>query len=79
MRQNGDVTPPRSSTTEKPAPLAYSEEVAEYLRVPMPTFYKWSSEGKGPPSFKPGKRLLFRWADVYEWLDKHPKLDKRTP
>ena len=48
--------------------LATPVEVADYLRVPLRTIYRWRYAGEGPPAFRIGRHLRFRWADVEEWL-----------
>src|SRR6266508_2640634 len=48
--------------------LATPTEVADYLRVPLRTLYRWRYAGAGPPAFRVGRHLRFRWADVEEWL-----------
>lgn len=45
------------------------EEVAELFRVPIATLYHWRCAGIGPPSIRPGKRVLYRRADVDSWID----------
>jgi excisionase family DNA binding protein len=49
-------------------PLATPTEVADYLRVPLRTLYRWRYAGDGPPAFRIGRHLRFRWTDVEEWL-----------
>ena len=48
--------------------LATPVEVADYLRVPLRTIYRWRYAGDGPPAFRIGRHLRFRWSDVEEWL-----------
>ncbi len=52
----------------EPRALATPTEVADYLRVPLRTLYRWRYAGEGPPAFRVGRHLRFRWADVEEWL-----------
>jgi len=44
-------------------------EVAEMLRTPVESVRYWRHIGKGPPSFKVGRRVLYDAADVQVWLD----------
>jgi excisionase family DNA binding protein len=39
-------------------------EVAEELRAPIETVRYWRAVGKGPASFKIGRRVLYDQADV---------------
>ncbi len=44
------------------------EELAAYLRKPVPTIYQWNSRGDGPPYIKVGRTVVYRRADVERWL-----------
>ena len=48
--------------------LATLREVAAFLKVPQKTLYRWRYTGIGPPGYRVGKHLRFRWPDVEEWL-----------
>ncbi len=50
-------------------PLASVEEVAAYLGVPVATLYRWRSRSEGPPGFRVGRFVRYRWADVDAWLE----------
>lgn len=43
-------------------------EVAELLGVKLGTAYSMRSEGRGPVSFRRGKRLVYRRSDVEAFL-----------
>ena len=43
-------------------------EVAEALRAPVETVRYWRHVGKGPKSFKIGRRVLYDIADVEAWI-----------
>lgn len=43
-------------------------EVAEMLRTPVETVRYWRHVGKGPASFKVGRRVLYAVEDVDAWL-----------
>lgn len=45
-----------------------TEEVAELVRAPAETVRYWRHIGKGPKSFKVGRRVLYRREDVEAWL-----------
>ena len=49
------------------------EEVAEWLAVPVGTVYAWRYRSTGPASYKVGRHVRFRRADVDRWLE-----DQRT-
>jgi len=49
-------------------PLISAQQLADYLEVPIATLYAWRHRGEGPPGFRVGKHLRFRWADVRDWI-----------
>ncbi len=44
-------------------------EVAEILRTPPETVRYWRHTGKGPDSFKVGRRVLYAVSDVKTFID----------
>lgn len=44
-------------------------EVAEELRAPVETVRYWRHVGKGPASFKLGRRVLYARADVLRFIE----------
>ena len=52
-----------------PLELLTSAETAEVLRVPVRTLYVWRGAGRGPRSYRVGKHVLYRLADVEAWLE----------
>jgi excisionase family DNA binding protein len=46
------------------------QEVARYLRVPVPTIRWLRQEGRFAPAMKVGRRLVWDLADVREWAEK---------
>jgi excisionase family DNA binding protein len=44
-------------------------EVAEMLRMPVETVRYWRHVGKGPASFKLGRRVLYAIEDVEAFVD----------
>lgn len=45
-----------------------TEEVAECLRTSPETVRYWRHKGKGPKSFKVGKRVLYAATDLEEFI-----------
>ena len=43
-------------------------EVAELLRAPLETVRYWRHVGKGPASFKAGRRVLYELTDVEAFI-----------
>ncbi len=46
------------------------EEVAAQLRTPPATLRYWRHSGTGPKSFRLGRRVMYREADVATWLQR---------
>jgi excisionase family DNA binding protein len=45
-------------------------ELAKYLGVPVATLYAWRYRGEGPPGFRVGRHLRYRWSDVLAWIER---------
>lgn len=58
--------------------LLTSQEVADYLGVPVQTLYGWRMKGTGPRGIKIGKHVRYRRADVETWLEQQAD-DQRLP
>ncbi len=61
-----DDRPAASRQAER---LLSAQELADYLEVPVNTIYSWRHRDTGPPGFRIGKHLRYRWLDVQAWLD----------
>ena len=44
------------------------EELVDYLGVPVATLYQWRYRSEGPPGFRVGRHLRYRWIDIEEWI-----------
>ena len=53
-----------------PRPLWGTEDVAQYLGVPVKTLYKWRLERHGPPCLRVGKHLRYVPDDVFAWVER---------
>ncbi|MDQ3499625.1 MAG: helix-turn-helix domain-containing protein [Actinomycetota bacterium] len=49
--------------------LMTARDLAEYLEVPLATVYSWRRRREGPPGFRVGRHLRYRWRDVERWVD----------
>jgi excisionase family DNA binding protein len=45
------------------------EDLADYLNVPAATIYAWRHRRQGPPGFRVGRHLRFRWSDIERWIE----------
>jgi hypothetical protein len=52
------------------APALPVADVALFLDVPLSTLDKLRAEGRGPHTFKIGRRLYVRQGDMRAWLDR---------
>lgn len=48
--------------------LVTVEKLAQWLGVPVATIYTWRYQGDGPPSYKVGRHVRARAAEVEDWL-----------
>jgi excisionase family DNA binding protein len=44
-------------------------ELADYFDVPVATIYAWRYRRHGPPGFRVGRHLRFRYSDVQRWIE----------
>lgn len=49
--------------------LLTTAEVAALARAPISTVRYWRHLGTGPASFRLGRRVVYRRADVRKWLE----------
>jgi len=54
-------------------PLLTSQELADYLDIPLQTIYVWAARGSGPDRIKVGRYTRYRLSTVNEWLDSNVK------
>jgi predicted DNA-binding transcriptional regulator AlpA len=52
------------------------DEVAELTRKSRQALYSMRYTRTGPPSFRLGRRLVYRRADVLAWIEAHAATDK---
>ena len=62
----------RSVAAEEPKDVLTAREAAKYLRLALPTFYRYMWEGKVPSS-KIGGRYRFKKSLLDKWLGKEPE------
>jgi len=51
------------------------DDVSKLLNTPVATLRYWRHLGKGPKSFKVGRRIRYWRQDVLDWLDSEIKGD----
>jgi excisionase family DNA binding protein len=45
-----------------------TRELADYLRIPLGTIYRWRAAGLGPSAYRVGRHVRFDVGDVDTWL-----------
>ncbi len=53
------------------------DEAAALLRTPKATLRYWRHLGTGPASFRLGRRVVYRSADVEAWIDAQADVENR--
>jgi excisionase family DNA binding protein len=62
---------PTEAAGQQTGELLTVADVAEMTRLSAGTLRYWRALGEGgPPSFKLGRRVMYRRADVEKWLEK---------
>ena len=51
-----------------PEPLIGMAEVARLLDVPLGTLRTWRGKRTGPPGYRIGRAVKYRWSEVEKWL-----------
>lgn len=51
------------------------KDLAEHLGVPVATIYAWRYHREGPPGFRVGRHVRYRWTDVEQWISDRLKTD----
>lgn len=59
----------RTETTGSPTRLLTTEELAEYLQIPVRTIEDWRHRDYGPKYARMGKRVRYRQSAVDAWLE----------
>lgn len=44
-------------------------ELADYLGIPVQTIYQWRHRGEGPPGYRVGRHVRYRWTHIVSWLE----------
>ena len=58
--------------------LLGSQELADYLGVPLRTVYVWAARGTGPERVRVGRHTRYRMSAVNVWLDAKVKRSRRS-
>ncbi|RVU20475.1 DNA-binding protein [Streptomyces antnestii] len=51
---------------------------AEYLGISPNTLYVWRHRRQGPPSFRMGRRVMYRISALDEWVCDQERADSRS-
>ncbi|MGW1752227.1 helix-turn-helix transcriptional regulator [Streptomyces sp. NPDC002092] len=53
-------------------------KAAEYLGISPNTLYVWRHRRQGPPSFRMGRRVMYRIAALDAWVQAQEQADSRS-
>ncbi|MGW1540183.1 helix-turn-helix transcriptional regulator [Streptomyces sp. NPDC002309] len=53
-------------------------KAAEYLGISPNTLYVWRHRRQGPPSFRMGRRVMYRISALNEWVIAQERTDSRS-
>lgn len=67
------MEPPSRNTAFLTLPKA-----AEYLGLSPNTLYVWRHRRQGPPSFRMGRRVMYRISALDEWVASQERADSRS-
>lgn len=59
------------SNQDRDQKLLTITEAADVVRAPVATLRYWRHLGTGPRSFRLGRRVLYRYADLILWINEH--------
>lgn len=59
---------PIKPTSPLEEPLWSVEDTSDYLGVPVGTLYQWRHRRIGPPSYRVGRFIRYRPAEVRQWV-----------
>lgn len=51
--------------------LLTTQDVADYLGIPVATLHQWRTKGTAPRAVKVGRHLRFRLTDVDAWCERN--------
>ncbi|MER8061785.1 MULTISPECIES: helix-turn-helix domain-containing protein [unclassified Streptomyces] len=68
---------PEPSGTQETAFLNLPR-AAEYLGISPNTLYVWRHRRQGPPSFRMGRRVMYRITALDEWVCDQERADSRS-
>jgi excisionase family DNA binding protein len=64
--------------TDQQPELLTITEVADVLRTPVATLRYWRHVGTGPASFRIGRHVLYRRADLEGWIEQQVGVSLRA-
>lgn len=59
--------------------LLTTQELADYLGVPVSTVYAWRARGTAPEAVRVGRYTRYRMSAVSAWLDALAERSRRVP
>ncbi|MDI5968375.1 helix-turn-helix domain-containing protein [Streptomyces sp. SL13] len=65
-------------TNESTAAFLTLPRAAEYLGISANTLYVWRHRRQGPPSFRMGRRVMYRVSALNNWIAQQEEADSRS-
>lgn len=50
-----------------------TREAARFLGLSVDELYRMRERGQGPPGYRIGRHLRFRWTDLHVWQQRHDR------
>jgi predicted DNA-binding transcriptional regulator AlpA len=70
VHRTADSQHPHDDRASNPPELSTITEAAQIVRAPVATLRYWRHLGTGPHSFRLGRRVVYRAADLQAWIAK---------
>ncbi|MFJ2649486.1 helix-turn-helix transcriptional regulator [Streptomyces sp. NPDC087420] len=67
-----------TSTTQPETAFLNLPSAAVYLGISPNTLYVWRHRRQGPPSFRMGRRVMYRVSALNEWVAQQEQADSRS-
>ncbi|MDP9021426.1 MAG: helix-turn-helix domain-containing protein [Actinomycetota bacterium] len=77
-RQREQAGELQEAEVTRPAPghdrlrLIGAREAARFLGLSLDELYRMRERGEGPPGYRIGRHIRFRWTDLHAWQQRHP-------
>lgn len=53
--------------------MVSAREAARFLGLTLGELYRLRERSEGPPGYRIGRHIRFRWVDLHAWQQRHPR------